>query len=322
MDPISANDCGRTRRGCRSRWARARQPAWMGVAQKFGPGPHEVFARARLTRSADEHGRPGDRQADDNQPRRECAGARETNGIASEVRIADGLTDAGLTDQRGRQRTKKHDRSDRERDSHARQRRRKPGEEEECTQPADDGYGCHEPQTYELALTGLTHQLEPQRTLGALSLGFNLLPFEVEPAAIAFEGFPQGGDDNAGKGSLERAEGATANGQPPVVHLIEAILRPARYRKIGHADDRAQNTKPRNSHAITERPTSGREKYVAPASGCRLPFQWARPRDADPQRAKRQSSFQLRHDRCTRRASGLPVCVAAPLLPHRWPSGS
>src|SRR5579872_1433787 len=59
--------------------------------------------------------------------------------------------------------------------------------------------------TRDLALAGLTQQVEPHRALRPQALGLHLLALQFEPPRITIERFLERRDDDAGKAGFETA---------------------------------------------------------------------------------------------------------------------
>ena len=80
--------------------------------------------------------------------------------------------------------------------------------------PRRDGDAGEQTQPADLAIGGLALQLEPQRALGSLAFGVQLLTLELEPSRIAIERFLQRRDDDAGETCLETARRRAGRFEP------------------------------------------------------------------------------------------------------------
>jgi hypothetical protein len=87
-------------------------------------------------------------------------------------------------------------------------------------------------------------QLQPQRALGALALGFGVRTLELEPAAVAIEDLFQRGDHHAGEPRFEAVQWRALSWN---LERLGIAARPAERlhlaaaREIGHADHRIED---------------------------------------------------------------------------------
>ena len=114
----------------------------------------------------------------------------------------------------------------------------------------------------DLAVAGLTVQLQRQHALGALALRRGLFALELESAARRDRSFLQRGDDDAGEPGFECAGNRPRGG-------VELLLRrvgghrpdlPAA-RQIGDADHGIENLQPRHRHLFGSQP-AGAERAL------------------------------------------------------------
>ncbi len=182
-----------------------------------------------------------------NQAANAPAGPASKRGVAAEVCVGKRAADARQTDERARQRRQQNDparaedhaRGDAAGDDARRQQQR--------AEPAHDRDSGHQAQASDLAIAGLTQQLEAQRAFGTLALGLRQLALEIETPAVAVEHFLQRGDDDAGDVSVEatgRGESRRRSRRLTILFGICTVLRPAGQRHVGHADRRVENAYP------------------------------------------------------------------------------
>ena len=116
--------------------------------------------------------------------------------------------------------------------------------QEQRGDPDCDGGRRDQSQPADLAVAGLTLQLQPQHALGPLALRRRLLAVELDAARIAIERLLQRRDHDAGQARLETNRRATAAGLEQLLLLLLLV----RHRTdlpaaddIGDADHRVEN---------------------------------------------------------------------------------
>ncbi len=105
------------------------------------------------------------------------------------------------------------------------------------------------------AFADLAKDLEAEGTLGAVALGLNVLPLELEAAGVAVEGLLERGNQHAGQAGLERA---ADTGRQLVLPRLGGRLGAGPARRtaaapgggVGNAEDRVDDAQPGNVHRV------------------------------------------------------------------------